>query len=127
MKMRYKNGRGTLAKALLHLLYRAPKFHARQMFRNMINPNFWKYAMRNNPAVRKKTLFFWQWWSLNRDMPEDESCPGWQWWYYEMEGVNQYGKKVILKNYRKFPLIRSAIDGKIYDRGECISFTPTVL
>jgi len=66
-------------------------------------------------------------------------CPGWQWWYYELEGwyvparaggvmpdsVSGAPEKVILKNYRKFPLIRTAIESLFVHGGQLVSLYPT--
>ena len=72
---------------------------------------------------------FWQWWSLNRDAPTDAECPGWQWWYYELGGYEfpeaKVQKQLVFRNYRKFPLIRSALDMRFRNaEGEITEFIP---
>ena len=76
------------------------------------------YNFRSCPAVKKKQLGFWRWYSLNRDM-EGNECPGWQWWYWELRGFGG-GKEQYLRNYIRFPLVRSAIDKKFMHDGKIL-------
>lgn len=66
-------------------------------------------------------------------------CPGWQWWYYELEGwivparaggvmpdaASGLPTKILFKNYRKFPLMRTALESLFFHDGQLQSLYPT--
>src|SRR3990167_8019037 len=121
------HGTGTFFKFLLQIFWWSPGFHIRQITRNAVKINFWRYGFQSHPLVKRHVLRFWMWYTLNRDMELTAECPGWQWWYYELEGwanLEHEGmrkmQKMTLKNYRKFPIVRSALhmifehNGKLY-------------
>ena len=118
----YPSGKGKIVKIFLQLFWWSPGFHLRQIYRNAKNPSFWNYGFEKNELVKRHTLQFWKWWSLNRDMEHTEECPGWQWWYYDIEGWGWHldskePRKVTLNNYRKFPVVRTAQDKKFRHNG----------
>jgi|TARA_Y100000310_G_scaffold84459_3_gene81353 hypothetical protein len=111
--------RGSNLKLVKQMMWTSPIFHIRQIFKNAKNPMFWKYGFRKHPAVKRKKLKYWKWVSLNRDLFGNE-CPGWQWWYYELEHYIKTPRgvqKMSLLNYRKFPIIHSALDLKFQHNG----------
>lgn len=129
------HGKGSISKLLGQLFWRSPIFHTKQFVRNAQKAGFWKYGFRSHPSVKRKVLHFWSWWSLNRDMKEDRECPGWQFWYYELRvwhwGWKYYQDPVTkvwdqkwgvhemtFRNFRKFPLIRSALERKANIEGK---------
>lgn len=127
--------RGSPIKAIRQLIWMSPIDHIKRIIKKIRNPLFWRYGFRRCQYVEKKQLFFWQWWSLNRDMKNTNECPGWQWWYWELnvwiwcwrnlrdprtnEWKNTWGvHPMVFRSYDRFQMVRSAIDKQAYIDGK---------